>query len=142
MTLAAITAIVAVCTALVGVATFIQSVLEYIKEGSTKRAEQFLLMRLRLRENADSVAICEMLESKDNRLCDVPLLKKDNFIGFFEELYLLWNSRVFNDEVVFYMFGYFALLCWRNDNFWFGLNSSTKALGIAVLGRQVLSDRI
>jgi hypothetical protein len=122
---ALVTAVVGVCTGLVGVATFIKSVLEYVKQGSSKRFEQFLLMRSRLRGNPEFVEICELLEQDSSKLCDLPLLRKDNFIGFFEELYLLWNSRVFDDEIVYYMFGYFAISCWKSENFWKGLNRDT-----------------
>jgi hypothetical protein len=117
-----VTTIVGVCTGLVAVGTLVKSVLEYVKQGSSKRAEQFLLMRSRLRGNAEFVEICELLDENSSKLRDMPLLRKDNFIGFFEELYLQWNSRVFNDEVVYYMFGYFAIACWESDNFWHGLN--------------------
>jgi hypothetical protein len=129
MELVVVTAIVGVCTGLIAVLTFIKSVMEYVKQGSSKRAEQFLLMRSRLRENSEFIEICEMLENDDEKLRDVPILRKDNFIGFFEELYLLWNSQVFNDEIVYYMFGYFALSCWRSENFWRDLNRGSPTWG-------------
>ena len=113
---------IAVVAALTGLATLWKSLAEYIKQGSSKRAEQFLNMRSRLRGNPTFINICELLETDSHDLRDVPLLDKDNFIGFFEELTLLWNSKVFNDEVVYYMFGYYALRCHKSSNFWSGLN--------------------
>jgi hypothetical protein len=112
----------AILTAVVALATFLKAIAEYIKQGATKRAEQFLEMRSRLRENQDHARICELLEHDDLQLRSVPMMEKDNFIGFFEELALLWNSKVFNDQIVYYMFGYYAIACWRSENFWYGLN--------------------
>jgi hypothetical protein len=55
-----------VLTGIAGVATFVKSVLEYVKQGSSKRAEQFLEMRTRLRGNPEFVEICELLDADDN----------------------------------------------------------------------------
>lgn len=75
-----------------------------------------------MRGNPRFVNLCELLETDSPALRTVPLLDKDNFIGFFEELTLLWNSMVFNDEIVYYMFGYYALRCHKSENFWSDLN--------------------
>jgi hypothetical protein len=117
-----ITDYVAVMTTLVALATLWKTLSEYMRQGTEKRAEKFLTMRSRLRTNPDFLRICQLLEADDPLLRDVPLIEKDNFIGFFEELALLWNSKVFSDEVVYYMFSYFGLACWRSQNFWHGLN--------------------
>jgi hypothetical protein len=113
---------VAITTTLVALATLWKTLTEYIRQGTERRADRFLAMRTRLRTNPDFLNICELLETDDPSLRDVPLIQKDNFIGFFEELALLWNSKIFSDEVVYYMFGYFALACWRSENFWSDLN--------------------
>ena len=106
----------------IAILTFWQGLREYTRQGASKRAEQFLLMRSRLRENRDYQQICELLELNSPELAEIELIKKDNFIGFYEELTLLWNSRIFSDQIVFYMFGYYALRCWRSRYFWAGLN--------------------
>jgi len=103
------------------------ALIEYRRQGAARRAEQFLQMRSRLRGNEKFVAICQMLDTDDEALREIPLIDKDNFIGFFEELTLLWNSGVFSDQVVYYMFGYFAIKCWDSKNFWAGLNR--KSIG-------------
>jgi hypothetical protein len=113
---------IAIATAAIGLATLWKSIAEYIRQGSTKRAEQFIEMRSRLRENPVFINLCELLENDSPALRAIPLLDKDNFLGFFEELTLLWNSKVFNDETVYYMFGYYALRCHRSENFWSDLN--------------------
>jgi hypothetical protein len=114
---------------LVGVITLLKSVLEYKRQGATKRAEQILEMRERLRGKARFVDICDLLENDDKKLQNIPLIERDNFIGFYEELYLLWNSRVFNDEVVYYLFGYFAMRCWESKYFWTNLNRDSPTWG-------------
>ncbi len=109
-------------TAGVALATFWKSLVEFRRQGAAKRAEQFLAMRSRLRGDPCFVRICEMLETDSSELRKLSLMERDNFTGFFEELSLLWNSRVFNDDVVYYMFAYYALKCARSSNFWDGLN--------------------
>jgi predicted helicase len=88
-----------------------------------------LEMRTRLRANDKFIKICELLETDSEELCNLSLLDRDNFIGLFEELYLLWNSEVFRDEVVYYLFGYFAIRCWKSKNFWSDLNRHAPTWG-------------
>ena len=112
--------------AAIALLTFGKSLDEYIKQGTAKRAEQFLDMRNKLRGNQDFVRICNLLEKDDPQLRDTPLIEKDNFLAFYEDLILLWNSGIFGDHVVFYSFGYYALACWRSKNFWNGLNKNQQ----------------
>ena len=86
----------------VAVATLAKSLSEYRRQGAAKRIEQILEMRERLRGNEKFVNICELLETDSEALRDMTLLDKDNFVGFFEELCLLWNSKVFSDQEVLY----------------------------------------
>jgi hypothetical protein len=66
--------------------------------------------------------ICELLEMRSSELEQVSFAEKDAFVMLFAEVYLLWNSKMFNNEVVYYMFGYYALLCDRDEggHFWSG----------------------
>lgn len=117
--------------AVIALLTFWKSVTEYIKQGTSKRAEQFLLMHSRFRENRDFQKICKMLMAHDAGLRDIPPpLEKDNFLAFYEELALLWNSGIFNDHVVYYTFGYYALECWRSKYFWHGLAKPDSPEGL------------
>ena len=109
---------------LVGLLTLIKGVIEYIKQGTTKRAEIFLNMRTRLREDEGLAKICDLLETDDIALREISLVERDRFTGFFEELALLHNSRLISREVTLYMFGYFAIRCAESDNFWYGLNKT------------------
>ncbi len=79
-------------------------------------------MRKRLREDVSFSSICALLETDSEKLCDVQLIEKDRFIGFFEELALMKNSKLINNNVTLYMFGYYAIRCNKSKNFWNGLN--------------------
>ena len=113
---------VSAMTATVAVITAIKVLIEYRKQGVIKRAEIFLQMRTRLREDETFKNICDWLETDDEKLKDISLVEKDRFMGFFEEFALLKNSGFVNDQVSLYMFGYFAIRCLDSNNFWHGLN--------------------
>lgn len=83
---------VAVLGALVGLGTFIKALMEFRKQGAAKRSDLFLSLRSRLREDPSFKEICSLLEGDDPRLQEVPLVEKDRFLGFFEELALLRNT--------------------------------------------------
>jgi hypothetical protein len=104
------------------VGTLIKGLVEYRKQGLTKRAEIFLEMRARLRQDDSFSKICDMLETDSAELRNIPLVERDRFIGFFEELALMSNSGLVNEQVTLYMFGYFAIRCYHSRNFWTGLN--------------------
>ncbi len=106
----------------VALATLIKGVIEYHKQGATKRAEVFLQLRTRLRQDAVFSRICDLLEVDSIELRQIQLVERDRFIGFFEELALLRNSGLINEDVTLYMFGYFAIRCYESKNFWFDLN--------------------
>ena len=106
----------------IALVSLIKALIEYQKQGITKRSEIFLNMRSRLREDKSFSKICDLLERDDLKLREIPLVERDRFIGFFEELTLLRNSGLIKDEVTLYMFGYFAIRCIDSQNFWFDLN--------------------
>jgi uncharacterized membrane protein YbhN (UPF0104 family) len=99
-----------------------RAIVEYRKQGVTKRAEIFLQMRTRLREDVSFKNICDLLETDDESLKDIPIVERDRFLGFFEELALLRNSGFINDRVAFYMFGYYAARCRESRYFWRNLD--------------------
>jgi hypothetical protein len=118
----ALALILAGLTATIALATLFKAIIEYKRNASTKRLELFLAMRTRLRQDKEFIEICELLEMDDERLRSIPLVQKDRFTGFFEELAIMRNSGLINDAVTLYMFGYWAIRCNQSDNFWYGLN--------------------
>ena len=117
-----ITLSVGLAGAAVGIGSLVRAVIEYRKQGVTKRSELFLKMRSRLREDPSFKNICSLLERDDKELMKVPLYEKDRFLGFFEELALVNNSGLINEKVALYMFGYYAIRCLKSRNFWYGLD--------------------
>ena len=117
-----ITIFLAAIGSVIALVSLIMALIEYQKQGITKRSEIFLNMRSRLREDESFSNICDLLERDDPNLREIPLVERDRFMGFFEELALLKNSGLINDEVSLYMFGYFAIRCIDSKNFWFDLN--------------------
>src|SRR6266436_8368080 len=108
--------------AAVGLFTLIKGLIEFRKSTVTKRLELFLSMRTRLREDVEFIVICALLEHDDKKLREIPLIQKDRFTGFFEELAIMRNSDLMTDELALYMFGYYAILCKKSENFWYLLN--------------------
>lgn len=113
----------------IALVSLVKALIEYNKQGITKRSEIFLNMRSRLRQDESFSNICDLLERDDQKLRDIPLVERDRFVGFFEEFVLLKNSGLINDEVALYMFGYFAIKCIDSKNFWYNLNKEQPLWG-------------
>lgn len=108
--------------AVVAFVTLLKGVIEYTKQGAQKRAEHFIEMRKRLKENLTFKQICALTEGNDEQLKKLQFSDKRDFLGFFEEVALMVNSGLIKKEVAHYMFGYYALRCWESDSFWMGVN--------------------
>ena len=102
--------------------TLLKGILEYSRQGAQKRAEHFLEMRKRLKENKLFKEICALLEGDSPQLREVPFKEKRDLLGFFEEVALMVNSGLIRKEVAHYMFGYYAIRCWESDHFWNDVN--------------------
>ena len=117
-----LTLVVSFLAFLIAFLTLLKGILEFRRATIMKRLELFLTLRSRLREDKEFIEICELLVNDDLKLRDIPLVQKDRFTGFFEELAIIRNSKVITDDVVLYMFSYFAIQCSDSKNYWFGLN--------------------
>jgi hypothetical protein len=102
--------------------TFFKGIIEYVKQGSQKRAEHFDIMRKKLKENNVFKNICTLLETDNKELENISFADKRDFLGFFEEIALMMNSGIIKKEVVHYMFGYYAIQCWDSNSFWININ--------------------
>ena len=83
----------------------------YYLQGIQKRVDLFIQMRRRFKDNE---------KFKDPKLADIPFENKREYLGFFQELDLIMNSRLVREQITFYMFGYYARLCWESQDFWTG----------------------
>jgi len=112
--------IATVAAVLVAVITLIKVLVEYVNQGKLKRCEHFLLIRKRFNEDASLRRICDLLEGDSKELKVVPYNDKRNFLGFYEEIAIMLNSKIIRKRIAHYMFGYYAILCWESKNFWEG----------------------
>jgi len=106
---------------IVGLFTFTTAVLEYVRQGRQTRAQQFIEMERRFRENQDFAEIIELLETDDPRLAQMPVIERRGFLAFFEEVALMVNSRLLRPQVAHYMFAYYLDLCMKSENLWMGI---------------------
>jgi hypothetical protein len=113
-----VTTIIAFIGVILAIATTIVGLKQYRLQGEQKRAEFFIEMRRKLKENPMFKNICDLIETNDPKLQNIPFKEKRDFLGFFEEIALMMNSGLIQKEVAHYMFGYYAIRCWENENFW------------------------
>lgn len=97
-------------------------VMEYSHQNRLKRFDKFQTIRLKLKQNETFLRICELLESDDPELTNLDYLSKHEFLGLYEEIALALNSKIINENVAHYMFGYYVIRCWDSDKFWSGIN--------------------
>jgi hypothetical protein len=121
---AGISAIIATLTLFIGVVAFAKSVLEYVKQNSLKRFENFQEMRKRFRDE-NFQEICYLLEEDDPKLLDLHYKQRRDFLGFYEEIALMHDSRLLKTPIAHYMFGYYAIRCYESVNFWHGLEKDS-----------------
>lgn len=117
--------VAAIAGAIVALAALLKGVLEYELQGRQKRAEHFITMRQRFKGNETFRELCAMCEQDDEKLRTVPFKDKRDILGFFEEVALMTNSGLLRPRVAQYMFGYYAMSCWRSVNFWNGVNKES-----------------
>jgi len=122
MTLSDTKDLATVVAAAVAVFTLVKGFIEYRSQGRQKRAEQFLELRKRLKDNPSFKNICALIEIDDPPLATVPFREKRDFLGFFEEVALFTNSGLLPQAVAHYMFGYYAIRCWDSQYFWTDVN--------------------
>jgi hypothetical protein len=111
--------------AIIALFAFVLGLAEYVKQGKLKRAEFFEKLRLRYKSNESIQEICVLLEQEDKRLKDVKFRDKLEFLGFYEEVAIMVNSRIIKKRLAHYMFGYYAIRCWDSKYFWYGLNKES-----------------
>ena len=107
-----------IASVVVALVTFISGTYEYSRQGAARRAEHFYKMRRLLKKNETFKNFADLIDKNDQRLCDMPFKDKRDYIGLFEEIAISMNSKLIHKEVAHYMFGYYAIQCWKSNNFW------------------------
>jgi hypothetical protein len=114
--------VAALAAAVIALATLVKSGFEYVRQGTQKRAEYIFGIRNRFLANQTFRELCDLLETDDLGLKQVPFKDKRDFLNFFDDVALMLNSGLMKPDVCHYMFGYYAIRCRQSVNFWYGLN--------------------
>jgi len=115
--------VVAGVVALIGL---LNGSVEYFRRGRQERAQHFLDLRRRFLEDESFRRILNMLAVDDEALTALPIQERRNFVGYFEEVALMVDSRLIRLEVAHYMYGYYVLLVADSKNFWPGLEPESE----------------
>jgi len=121
-----ITKVAAIVGVLIAAGTLVKAVIEYTYQGVQKRAEHFLQMRRRFKENEVFKELCSLLDRDEQALANMPFKDKRDLLGFFEEVAIMVNSGLIRKEVAHYMFGYYAIRCGDSRNFWSNVNRTSR----------------
>jgi hypothetical protein len=82
-------------------------------------------MRKKLKENDIFKNICALIEIDDKEIVNISFADKRDFLGFFEEIAIMTNSKIIRKEVAHYMFAYYAIRCWESKYFWIDVNKNS-----------------
>lgn len=115
--------------AIAAITTFIFGIYQYRKNIIQNRSTIFLDMRRRYVDDKKFQNLFAFLENDSIELVSVPYKTKMRFLGFYEELAMLVNSKLIRKNVAFYMFGYHAIQAWDSENFWVLQNEDGEMAG-------------
>jgi hypothetical protein len=123
-------------SAAIALATAIQAVVEYRLQGRQGRADHFLRLRERLKNDKRLGQLSELIdlsfapgaEGEDARrqVRKISLSNKRDYLGLFEEVAISQNSGLIKDAVARYMFGYYAVRCLQCRPFWDNINPVSR----------------
>jgi hypothetical protein len=102
--------------------TLVKAVFEYTRQNAQKRAEHYTYLREEFQKNGRFGEFFALLDNDDPSLASLSFDKKQDLIGFYEDIALAVNSGLLRKEVAHYMFAYYALRCWDSNHFWNDLN--------------------
>ncbi|MBK1679081.1 hypothetical protein CKO20_01620 [Rhodocyclus tenuis] len=95
------------------------------------RTKFFLEQHRRLFDNSELYEVTCLLDADDKELADKTMWdKKRKFLTFIEEIALLVKSDQINEEVAFYMFGYYARCAMHGCNFRVGIDPAAEHWGL------------
>jgi hypothetical protein len=113
---------VAVISVFISLTTIIFAYFEYYKQGKQKRAELLEHYRKKFQTEEYCVLINPLIEDDSIKLLDIRQMDKYYYLGLFEELAVLINSKVMRVDTVYYFFGYYAMKTWNSKSFWGSIN--------------------
>ncbi|MGZ9074244.1 MAG: hypothetical protein ACXW13_00580 [Burkholderiaceae bacterium] len=98
----------------------LKTLVEYRQQGRQKRADAYITLERSFWAEPENRKITELLITDHTDLATIPISTKIGFLGFYEEVALMLNSKLIQEEVAHYMFGYWAIRCYDSANFWVG----------------------
>ncbi|AXG70868.1 hypothetical protein KORDIASMS9_03118 [Kordia sp. SMS9] len=109
-----------IIASIIAVITLILGVLEYRKKNMLTRIDIYLKMRDYYARDENLQKVCSALgEGRGSiNVKELTYEQKRQFLGTMESIALLVNSKVMNKQVAMYMFGYYAIAAWENEEFW------------------------
>jgi hypothetical protein len=113
----ALSAIIGALAFAVAVGTFVKGVLEYRKQNALKRFEKFVELE-QLFYSDEIYNICMLLERDNTQLATIDVKEKQKFLGFYEQIAIMHNSKLLRSNIAHYMYGYYAVRCLDSQNFW------------------------
>ena len=92
------------------------------------RTKFFLEQHRRLFDNAELFEVLKLIDGDNPSQLSGPDMydKKRKFLAFFEEIELLVSSKLINEDVAYYMFGYYAKTARELSVFWDGLDPAEE----------------
>lgn len=118
MNLSQVKDIATIVGVIIAVMTLLKGYLEYRRNAVLGRVQHFASLKQEFKENSTIAKITELLETDDPQLAEVPAREKWAFLCFFEEVTILLRAKLISDELVYYMFGYYATRCDQSQWFW------------------------
>lgn len=132
--------LVALLTFAVGVGTFMKSISEYSGKNTLERFEKYIALSKRWDEDEDVQKIIFLLEGDNAELADIPYKCRHDFLAFYEEISLMFESELLKPAVAYCMFGYYAVRCLRSANFWRNINKDAPAWYLFVRFAQKMEE--
>lgn len=112
-------------TTTVALLTFIKVVREYIIQGRQKRMELLEKYRNKFHQEDFLKNINPLIEEDSKMLRNINRIERYYYLGFFEELSTLMNSKIIRAEAIHYYFGYYTICTYESKNFWFDINKNS-----------------
>ena len=119
-----------------------KGVVEFRLQGTQKRAEIFLKKQGEYFGNKAFNEIRTLLETDSEALRSISVEDKRAYLTFFEEVAILRNSKLLNDSLAFYMYGYYAAMCVQSEHFWSNISKDEAYWVVFLSFAESMRDRL
>jgi hypothetical protein len=102
-----------------------KALLEYLRKNTYDRLQIMLKLQESFQSNARFQKIRNEFENGGD-FSSISNSDRGDYAQVFENVALLTKAGFLTPELAYYMFGFEALRCWRNDEFWRPLDRTSK----------------